>query len=73
MWQLSSNVSTDEYIAVVKPQETRLFWSVSPTIIRTVVASDSNGFDSRITHFGDCSNSVYKRSIEVVVKQPFTY
>lgn len=73
MWQLSSNVSTDEYIAVVKPQETKLFWSVSPTIIRTVVASDSNGFDSRITQFGDCSNSMQKRSTEVVVKQPFTY
>jgi hypothetical protein len=73
MWQLSSNVSTDEYIAIVKPQETKLFWSVSPTIIRTVVATDSNGFDSRISQFGDCSNSVYKRSIEVVVKKPFTY
>ena len=73
MWQLSSSVSTEEYIAIVKPQETKLFWSVSPTIVRTVTASDSNGFDSRITQFGDCSNSIYKRSIDVVVKQPFTY
>lgn len=73
MWQLSSNVSTDEYIAIVKPQETKLFWSVSPTITKTVTVLDANGFDVRATHFGDCSNSIYKRSNEVVVKQPFTY
>jgi hypothetical protein len=73
MWQLSSNVSTDEYIAVVKLQETKLFWSVSPTITKTATILDANGFNVRATHFGDCSNSIYKRSNEVVVKQPFTY
>ena len=73
MWQLSSSVSTDEFIAIVKPQETKLFWSVSPTITKTVTILDANGFDVRATHFGDCSNSIYKRSNEVVVKQPFTY
>jgi hypothetical protein len=73
VWKLSSNVSTDEFVAIVKPQETKLFWSVSPTITRTATVLDANGFDVRATHFGDCSNSIYKRSNEVVVKQPFTY
>lgn len=73
MWKLSSNVSTDEFIAIVKPQETKLFWSVSPTITKTVTVLDANGFDVRATHFGDCSNSMQKRSTEVVIKQPFTY
>ena len=73
MWQLSSSLSTDEYIAVVKAQETRLFWSISPTIVKKVPVVDANGFEAIAVHFGDCSNSMQKRSTEVVVKQPFTY
>ena len=70
-WNVSNNVSSsNERISIVKPQETKLFWSVSPTITFSDLILDGYGFQSRVTRFGDCSNSIFKRSVEDVLIYP---
>jgi hypothetical protein len=72
-WNVSTKVSdTNERISIVKPQETKLFWSVSPTITFSDLILDSYGFQSRVTRFGDCSNSMFKRAVDNVVIYPIT-